>query len=242
MKKIFDCEGNVNEKNSEGQSLLHLAACSTSERARAFIQVADNALIIDERDVNGRTPLHYAAVRGKTAIMKLLLDQSVKIDLVDNDQATALHFSIMSSVCIKLTIERGNLIHAQDILCRTALHYTAFLEELNLEVRDMLLAGGVRSGTVDIYGKNAQHYYDTHDDNGNFESHKEGNFVFDITYLCSEELVSSELYKAIDNSQYYGREHLVRFHMESQKNVIASAEKDKGWTIVSDSENEDFSP
>ena len=239
MKRILACQGNVNEKNSEGQSLLHLAVCSTLERARTFIQVSGNALIIDERDNNGRTPLHYAAARGKAAIMKLLLDHGARIDLVDNDDATTLHFSIMSPACTKLTLERGNLIHAQDKLCRTALHYTALLEEPNLKVRDMLLAGGVRPGTVDIYRQTAQYYYDTHSD-GHFESHKGGQFLGHMMYQCSTELANRALYSAIDNCQYYHQRYSVRFHMQIQENAIASAKREKRWTIVSDSEDEDF--
>ena len=242
MRKILDCQGNVSEKNFKDQSILHLAVCSTLKRARTFIQNSGNTLVIDGRDSNGRTPLHYAAARGKAAIMRLLLDHGARIDLKDNDQASTLHFSIMSPACTKLTIERGHdLIHAQDIFCRTALHYTALVEEPNLEVRDMLLAAGIRPGTVDIHLRNAQYYYDDHED-GHFISHKGGEFVCDMMYDCSRELTSSALYSAIDNSQYYMHKYSVRFHREIRESAITSAEKDKYWTMVSDSEDENFEP
>ena len=240
MKRVLDCQGNVNEKNSEGQSILHLAVCSTFERARTFIQDSGNTLIIDGRDSNGRTPLHYAAARGKADIMRLLLDHGARIDLKDNDQATTLHFSIMSPACTKLTIERcHDLICAQDIVCRTALHYTALVEEPNLKVREMLLAAGVRPATVDIHLRNAQYYYDTHS-KGHFDSHKGGLFVDHMMYNCSRELTGPALYHAIDNSRYYNNKYSVRFSRQIRQNYIASAEKNKHWTMVSDSEDENF--
>ena len=239
MKKILTCGRDVNEKNSEGQSILHLAVCSTLERARTFIQVSKSSLIIDARDNNGRTPLHYAAARGKAAMMKLLLDHGARIDLVDINQATTLHFSVLSPACTKLTIKRGDLINTQDHFCRTALHYAALAEEPDIKVQIMLLAAGVRPGTIDLNGRTAQYYYKAND-RGHFESHVAVNFIYTMMYEHCCELTDATLYNAIDCSYHYNQKYNVRFCRHIEEARVASAEAKKTWTIVSNSDDEDF--
>ena len=239
MKKILTCGRDVNEKNSEGQSILHLAVCSTLERARTFIQVSKSSLIIDARDKTGRTALHYAAARGKAAMMNLLLDHGARIDLLDSNKATTLHFSVFSPACTKLTIKRGDLIHTQDHFCRTALHYAALVEEPNFKVRDMLIAAGVRTGTIDLNGRTAQYYYDENEPK-NFKYHAAADFIDPTLYAHNPELSDTALYFAIDNSALYGRRYGVRFSRLMKEQESASGEKNKTWTIVSNSDDEDF--
>ena len=241
MKRILTCGQDVNEKNSEGQSILHLAVCSTLERARTFIEISGSSLIIDARDNNGRTPLHYAAARGNAAMMKLLLKHGAKIDLVDKDRATTLHFSVLSPACTKFTIKRGSLIHAQDNFYRTALHYAALPEEPNMEVQDILLEAGVRPGTVDLHGQTAQYYYDTHD-LGHFESFEVGSFISTIMHIRCHIFTASTLRFALDKSRYHQQKQSVRFSRQVQGPMRARADKEKTWTVVSDSDDEDFVP
>ena len=302
MEKILGCGGDVNEKNSEGQSILHLAACSTLKRARRFIKFSikfsKSKLVMDPTDNNGRTPLHYAAARGKTDIMDLLLSHGAGIDLVDQKKATTLHFSVLSPGCTRHTIKRcRDLIHNQDDLCRTALHYAALVEEPNMKVRDILLGAGVRPDTVDLRGRTAQYYYDAHEDisseshkdqgfefpedesfeshedessgfpggggfeshedensespedensespeDENFQSHEQSSFLYTMMCQCSYELNDGALYSAIDNSNYYGQRYGVHFFRQIKENRSALADKEKAWTVVSNSDDEDFVP
>ena len=185
--------------------------------------------------------MHYAAARGKAAIMKLLLDHGARIDLADRTQATTLHFSTLSPACTKLTIKRGDLIHAQDRFCRTALHYAALVEEPNIEVRNLLLAAGIQTGTVDLHRQTAQFYYDTHA-LMHFDSHEVGWFICTMMYEFCFDLTDAALCSAVDSSRYYNQKHQVRFEMQIQEKMIASAEAKKTWTLVSDSDDEDLDP
>lgn len=53
----------------------------------------DKGVAVDCSDINGRTPLHRAAIRGYTAIVRLLLDRGASVSARDVTGRTAWHFT-----------------------------------------------------------------------------------------------------------------------------------------------------
>lgn len=64
----------------------------------------------------GWTPLHVAAERGNTEVVKLLLEAKADIDPKDDDGKTPLHWAVHSgrSEAVKVLIEAGADINARD--------------------------------------------------------------------------------------------------------------------------------
>ena len=57
-----------------------------------------NALIqagadISTRDAKSQTPLHHAAIRGHSDLIKTLVKNGAEVDSVDQDEMTALHYT-----------------------------------------------------------------------------------------------------------------------------------------------------
>ncbi|KAL8952474.1 MAG: hypothetical protein Q9222_001615 [Ikaeria aurantiellina] len=257
VEKLLACGGNVNEQNNQGQSLLHIAALGPPERVRAFIQGSEGRLIIDARDEDGRTPLHYAAASGRADTMEILLQHGARIDIKDKNQATTLHFAVASPGCTQVAIEHGDLIHSQDTFCRTALHYAELLEQPNeravdaadsldedepgVDVRTLLQDAGVRQGTVDLDRKTALEYRHEHDYNwSSFRNMETPEWILSQFIDGCWEMSYGALKGAIDNSNYYGERITDRFYTQLQSERETSANKEKTWTVVSDSEDEDY--
>lgn len=233
LKKLLVHGGDVNEQDSEGESILHRVVYITAERTRALLEGSRGRLNIDPMDNNGRTPLHYAAAMDKAETMELLLEHGANIAVKDHFQASTLHFSVMSPACTKLTIERGDLIRAQDSFARTALHYAYMVEEPNEEVQDILIRARIRTGTVDLHGKTAREYI------GLFGRENVRQEV--VEWICSQlwtgcyELSYGGLYGALDSSRVHVGNYWARAMEEMDRK---SAEKEKTWSIVSNSDDE----
>ena len=49
---------------------------------------------VDTRDINDKTPLHYAALNGADDVFQLLVENKADIDALDAVGATPLHFAV----------------------------------------------------------------------------------------------------------------------------------------------------
>jgi ankyrin repeat protein len=86
---------NANQKDNNGQNLLHHAAQSGhTEIAQALI---DRGAIIDTKDNEGRTPLHLAAENGHAPMIDLLVNQGAQVHSQDKNDRTALHYTVLGS-------------------------------------------------------------------------------------------------------------------------------------------------
>ncbi|KAL8837688.1 MAG: hypothetical protein Q9170_002420 [Blastenia crenularia] len=234
LKLILARGMDINERDPEGRSILHLAAHSTLDRIRAVLDAGGNVLTVDALDSDERTPLHYAAAKGKADSMKLLLQRGARIDAIDKYQASTLHFGVNSVACTKLTLNRSAAINAQDRELKTALHYAASVEEPNGKVIDLLIAGGVRPGTVDMDRK--AYHECTY---SNFEPQELMHWIAGMFYGYHEAMGYGALYGALDNSGYHADIIDSRF-VRLGKGWRMEADQDKTWTEVSDSDEEDF--
>lgn len=236
LEILFDRGVNVAERTPEGESILHLAVCSASR----LVKILENTDQVDVNapDHNGRTPLHYAAAAGFSDAMEALLLRGARLDITDDYQATTLHFGVNWAACTALAIKRGSQVNAQDRFSRTALHYHALVEEPKAKVADILKAAGVRTGTVDLSRKTAQDYiledYRTHD------NELVVRWIEQMTYSSRYwELRQEALERdALGNCSYYRSRYSEYF----SRKRIESQEKSRTWTIVENSDEEDYKP
>jgi ankyrin repeat protein len=84
----------VNRKNNQHQTALHLASQWWYMRIDLFKIILDKSSDVDAQDKFGRTALHWAIVKeSETAVNELLNHKDVDVNLKDNDNQTALHFA-----------------------------------------------------------------------------------------------------------------------------------------------------
>uniref|UniRef100_A0A8C3SWP2 Ankyrin repeat domain 35 n=1 Tax=Chelydra serpentina TaxID=8475 RepID=A0A8C3SWP2_CHESE len=139
----------VNEKNDDGSTALHLAtiACqpqcvkvllqvntdrsfsscpaASSGCASSVLLLCDQEAFLDVTDNNGRTPLMIAAEGNHPAICCQLLQRGASGDLADKDQKTALILACESSSVesAELLVSRGVDLSVVDRMGHDALHY-----------------------------------------------------------------------------------------------------------------------
>lgn len=78
---------NVNYRNEEGQTALHVV--SEVEIANVLFE---KAVLVNVQDHEGKTPLHIAARRGRFDIVELLVVNGAIINIIDNNEKTALDY------------------------------------------------------------------------------------------------------------------------------------------------------
>ncbi|KAL8843712.1 MAG: hypothetical protein Q9176_001920 [Flavoplaca citrina] len=243
LKMLLDCAVDVNELDSEGESVLHYAVKVASERVRALLESSCDRLNIDLPDTKGRTPLHYAAAMGTMDIMELLLEYGANIALKDKDLATTLHFSAKSVACTKLTIDRGVVLDSEDSFGRTALNYAWMVEGPNREVRDGLFDAGAKEKKFEIRLKPGQGSIiidGIQYQNVEFSPPEVICWMDNMADLGYTELVA--LYRALENYRFdrdWGNEP------EHDKIIFGLSRMARTfngvmWTKVSDSEDEDL--
>ena len=106
-----------------------LEASKTGNMAQ-IMRLLENGSNIDTTDANGTQPIHYAAQRGHTETVELLLDRgSVGIDSPDKWSRQPLHLAALNNhtVTVELLLDRGATgIDASDRWGRHPLHYVAY--------------------------------------------------------------------------------------------------------------------
>lgn len=144
----------IDRKNRNGETPLHLAA--------TFVNlVAMRTLLASKADVNmvaefmGWTPLHYACRPQRIGADKsatLLLDAGAAADPVDNYKQTPLHLASCKHLdLVKILLQRGANIHAQNCDGRTPLHLAILHHEL--PIISFLLDSGADLNAEDNTGK-----------------------------------------------------------------------------------------
>ncbi len=109
---------NINAKFSSGKTLLHLAA----QKGDCFFA---DFLLKNKADINcldsfSSNPLFEAVLFDKTDMVKLLLKQGSRVDLICSEGRTCLHYA-KSVEIVKLLIENGVNVDAVERQVRTAL-------------------------------------------------------------------------------------------------------------------------
>ena len=82
--------GDVNERNEQGKTALHLAAyLNQTEVIQGLLQQV--GLDLNPQDNDGDTPLHYACARGYLEVVKQLVEAGADINMQNNVGDTPLH-------------------------------------------------------------------------------------------------------------------------------------------------------
>ncbi|XP_012557209.1 inversin-B [Hydra vulgaris] len=80
---------------------------------------------LEECDLEGRCPLHYAAMVDRTDIIKILMQNQPNPNIKDNAGCPPLHFAAYGGFvhCMSVLLENGANVNNQDNEGRTALHW-----------------------------------------------------------------------------------------------------------------------
>lgn len=125
-------------------------AVISKTRVQALLQHPKRGnLEIDARDEEGRTPLHYAAVAGNSAVMELLIDDGADVHATDDLGITTAHFAVLHQHCITTAAKRGSNLNTEHIDLGTPLQFAnSFNEDGQYEhevriIKELLKSGGL---------------------------------------------------------------------------------------------------
>jgi ankyrin repeat protein len=138
------------------------AAMQTLLENVSKLPVQQKKLLLNDRDEEGCTGCHYAALYNNERCLALLLMSGADPNLVDNLLFTPLHLAASRcfAAVVKLLCEQGADVAAQDVESRTPLMLTALHGEAVVGARQCLATlcrSGADIGAVDCNGNNALH-------------------------------------------------------------------------------------
>uniref|UniRef100_A0A914V0Q2 Uncharacterized protein n=1 Tax=Plectus sambesii TaxID=2011161 RepID=A0A914V0Q2_9BILA len=182
-KALLESGSNIKQTCSNGFFAIHLAAKNASSRALEQLLVEGDKLgyshdqLLASNDREGNTPLHAAVNSGDLASVKVCLKYEARIDVKQNDKATAFHlaasqgtFSIVKAMFEQHKAEKPDdylqILHSRDALEMTPLHRAAMFDHPQVvrylveegsdvnaqdcEQRSPLLLAAVRCGVSSI--------------------------------------------------------------------------------------------
>src|SRR5690606_6107307 len=121
----------INVINENGYTPLTLAAYSANDAVALY-------LVDKVKDINGNskygTPLAAAVFKGRTDIVKALLNAKANPNIADTNGSTTLHYAIMMNeeTIIKLLIEAKADVNAKDNRGKSALDYAEMTKNENI--------------------------------------------------------------------------------------------------------------
>src|ERR1043166_3257174 len=137
-------------------------ACSLGNLDKVKSILASRPELVNSTDSYGRRPLHYAAQRGHTDIVKLLIDYKADVNAKVTERSAAgvvnwtpLHLAAERGrvAVAELLLEKGADIEAKDVWDRTPL-FLAVLEAQK-EILEVLVAHKANVNVRDKRGKSA---------------------------------------------------------------------------------------
>ncbi|CAN9211420.1 unnamed protein product [Alternaria alternata] len=82
---------------------------------------------VNQKNYNGETALHWAAIKGNKVLVRLLVDKGADVKAEDNNRKTVLHLAAQGAdeVLVRLLVDKGADIKAKDKNGQTVLHEAA---------------------------------------------------------------------------------------------------------------------
>ena len=104
--------------------------------------IKDSPKLVDERDENQYTPLHWAVAKGPIELVEALIKAGADLEAKDYQEKTPLHVAALSGTkeVVGILIKAGAKKEARDNQKQTPLHMAS--EEGHIEVVEVLLAAG----------------------------------------------------------------------------------------------------
>lgn len=130
---------------------LH-AACTMIDGNPMIQRLINLGAVIDEINEEGQTPLHIAALYGKPANLKLLIDNGANIEARDGRGRTPalfMSFEEQRKDCLRVLIKHGADVNLADHEGRTPLYLAAGDETMEDFVPELLEAGAAVDVAVD---------------------------------------------------------------------------------------------
>lgn len=142
----------------EMRSLIRAALFGTDQNLKQLLNDPQQRRLVTMPDEKGLSLLHYAAMRNRASVIRLLLKEGVVADYLSPAQLTPLH--IASYRCnykaIVVLLLHGADVNAFDVSGFTPLHYAVkhFNKNSSIEnVVSMLIAAGAQVNAPSIEGR-----------------------------------------------------------------------------------------
>jgi ankyrin repeat protein len=144
-------------------SLFAIASLSLSDDIHEFVRKGDleslqasiekDPAIVNARDQDGRTPLHWACRGRKLEVVKLLVEKGADVNAEDSNKIVPLHSlaSRNNAAAIAVLLDNGADVDARDYGNNTALHYAAMSNAADAVV--ILLKAGAGLENIEDYGR-----------------------------------------------------------------------------------------
>ncbi|KYQ91235.1 hypothetical protein DLAC_08164 [Tieghemostelium lacteum] len=137
--KLFERSNLLSDRGTNGENYLHLAAESGNESIVRFLSLL---ISVTSKDNEGMTPLHWAALEGKTLSVSCLLSNKADPNDKDNNGETPLYLAALkgSSQCLLSLINSRGQVNLQTNNGNTPLHIAIMNQ--NVECVELLIEKG----------------------------------------------------------------------------------------------------
>ncbi|EAY08996.1 ankyrin repeat protein, putative [Trichomonas vaginalis G3] len=142
LEYFFSRGANINEKNNDGETALHITASQNSIETVEFL--ISHGANINEKDQFGQTALHCAAEINRKEIAELLISHGANINEKNQYEETALHKAAWhnSKETAEVLISHGANINEKDEYGTTALRKATLNN--SKETAELLISHGAK--------------------------------------------------------------------------------------------------
>jgi ankyrin repeat protein len=139
---------------AQSQDIFDLLRKGDVPAVKALVEKSPQ--LVDARDGNGMTLLHYAAIGGSADLINYVIDKGAKVELQDAQRKTPLHLAAMNDRqdAAAALLKRGAAIDARDDYLRTALILCA-RERGQAPTGRVLIEAGADVNAADKFGSTA---------------------------------------------------------------------------------------
>ncbi|CAB3981509.1 histone-lysine N-methyltransferase EHMT2-like isoform X4, partial [Paramuricea clavata] len=126
VKYLISQDVNLNLKDSQGMTVLHVAA-QKSNLEIINLLMDTRKMSVNEQDSGGWTALMWTAEGKRTDVAKCLLKWGADVNILDSEQNTCLHWAALAggTEIMDLLLESNVHIDARNMFGATALHISA---------------------------------------------------------------------------------------------------------------------